>query len=199
MGPSDDPLVDFRQRYAAKETPWDSGVPSTELVRVLDAGLLPGPAVLELGCGTGTNAIEFARRGYRVTAVDLVDLPIEQAREKARRAGVKVDFQVGDLTKMDLGGPYDVLFDIGLYHGLRHRDLPGLLRTIERVSRRGTRWLSLPGNAREPLPNGPPVVREDEFRAELGPLFNFLEVREFRYELGTDFRPLAWSILMERR
>ncbi|MCI4352655.1 MAG: class I SAM-dependent methyltransferase [Thermoplasmata archaeon] len=199
MLPGDDPVERFREAYATKDTPWDSGVPSTELVRVLDAGLLPGRTVLELGCGTGTNAIEFARRKYRVTAVDLIELPIERAREKARRAGVAVDFRVGDLRKMDLGGPYDVVFDIGLYHGLRNRDLPGLLKTIERVSRHGTRWLSLAGNAREPLSNGPPVVREEEFRAELGPLFNFLEVREFRFELGGDFRPLAWSILMERR
>jgi cyclopropane fatty-acyl-phospholipid synthase-like methyltransferase len=187
-----------RQRYAAHDTPWDSGVPSHELVRVLDAGLLPGKRVLEFGCGTGTNAIEFARRGYSVTAVDLVDLAVEQARAKAKRAGVEVRFEVGDLTQMDFGGLYDVLFDLGVYHGIRQRDLSGFLTTVERVSRRGTRWLSLAGNAREPLENGPPVVREEEFRRELSPLFKFIEVREFRFELREDFRPLAWSILMER-
>jgi SAM-dependent methyltransferase len=195
----DDPEARFRQRYAEKNAPWDSGVPSSEMVRVLDAGLLPGTTALELGCGTGTNAIELARRGYHVTAIDLVDLPIEAARKKARHAQVKVDFRVGDMTKVDLGGPYDVLFDIGLYHGQRNRDLAGLLRVLTRVSRRGTRWLSLAGNAREPLPDGPPVVREEEFRAELGGLFRFLEITEFRFELRPDFRPLAWSILMERR
>lgn len=189
----------FRQRYLQGDAPWDSGVPSTELVRVLDAGLLPGRNVLELGCGTGTNAIEFARRGLQVTAVDLVDVAVEAARRKARSAGVSVDFRVGDITTMDLGGPYDVLFDLGLYHGQRTRDLDGLLRTVARVSRKGTRWLSLAGNAREQLEVGPPVVREEEFRAELGGFFKFLEVREFRFELRPDFRPLAWSILMERR
>jgi hypothetical protein len=57
----------------------------------------------------------------------------------------------------------------------------------------------LAGNSRELLENGPPVVNEDEFRAELGPLFHILDVREFRFDLRPDFRPLAWSILMERR
>jgi len=43
-------------------------------------------------------------------------------------------------------------------------------------------------------------VSEDEFRTELEPLFKILEVREFRFTLDReDFRPLGWSILMERR
>lgn len=191
---------EFEKSYRTGDTPWDSGKPSAELVRVLDEGLLPGKTVLEIGCGTGTNAIEFARRGYRVTSVDFVDLAVKRAKEKARQAGVEIDFRVGDATRMDLGGPYDVLFDRGVYHGIRARDLPAFLNLLKRVSRRGTRWLCLAGNAKEPMVNGPPVVREDEFRAELGPMFKFLDVREFRFTLDReDFRPLAWSILMERR
>lgn len=189
----------MRQVYAAGKTPWDSGVPSSELIRSVEAGELPGTTLLELGCGTGTNAIELARRGYRVKAIDLVELAVEKAREKARKAGVTLEFLSGDLTKLDLGGPFDCLFDLGLYHGLRNRDLVGFLSTLRRVSRPGTRWLSLAGNAKEVLPDGPPVVREEEFRAELEPLFRILRVREFRFDLRPDFQPLAWSILAERR
>jgi len=123
---------DFERVSVTGDTPWDSGVPSAELIRVLDAGSLPGNTVLEFGCGTGTNAIEFARRGYRVTAVDLVDIAVKRTREKARRAGMKIDFRVGDLTNMDLGRPYDVLFDRGGYHGIRTRDLSGFLGTLDR-------------------------------------------------------------------
>jgi methyl halide transferase len=199
MDPSNEYREFIRQRYLAGNAPWDSGRPSTELVRALDAGLLPGETALEFGCGTGTNAIELARRGYRVTAIDIADVAIDRAREKARQAKVTVDFRAGDLTRMDLDLPYDVLFDSGVYHGIRTRDLAGFLKTVRRASRPGTRWLSLAGNAREPLPEGPPVVREEDFRSELGPLFDFLEVREFRFDLRPDFQPLAWSILMERR
>jgi methyl halide transferase len=199
MQPADEYVNGIRQRYLSGDTPWDSGRPSTELVRILDAGLLPGRTSLEFGCGTGTNAIELARRGYRVTAIDLADVAIERAKEKARRARVAVNFHSGDLTTTELGGPFDVLFDLGVYHGIRTRDLTGFLSAVQRASRPGTRWLSLAGNAREPHPNGPPTVREEEFRAELGPLFKFVEVREFRFDLRPDFQPLAWSILMERK
>ncbi len=191
---------EFEKSYRTGDTPWDSGMPSAELVRVLDAGLLPGKTVLEIGCGTGTNAIAFARRGYRVTAVDYVELAVRRARERARKAGIEIDFRVGDATRMDLGGPYDVVFDRGVYHGIRTGNLQGFLKMLERVTRKGTRWSCLAGNAKEPMVNGPPVVSEAEFRAELGPLFKILEVREFRFTLDReDFRPLAWSILLERQ
>src|SRR5256886_16823071 len=96
---------EFEKSYATSDTPWDSGHPSAELVRVLDAGLLPGKTVLEIGCGTGTNAIELARRGYRVTAIDLVDLAVRRAKDKAQPAGVDIDFRVGAATRWDPGGP----------------------------------------------------------------------------------------------
>src|SRR5437899_11542967 len=130
---------EFEKSYATGDTPWDSGRPSAELVRVLDAGLLPGKTVLEIGCGTGTNAIELARRGYQVTAIDLVDLAVRRAKDTAQRAGVDSDFRVGDATRMDLGGPFDVVFDPGLHHGNRAWNLEGFRKMLKRVTRPGCR------------------------------------------------------------
>src|SRR2546428_9623646 len=113
----------FVERYERGEIPWDSGEPSHELIRVLEAGKLTGKTVLEIGCGTGTNAIELARRGFQVVAVDIVGQAIQAARNKARDANVKVDFRVADALKDDLGGPYDILFDRGTYHCLRRENL----------------------------------------------------------------------------
>lgn len=199
MPVSDEHARRFHELYAAGQTPWDTGRPSPELLRVVEAGLLPGRTMLEMGCGTGTNSLELARRGYAVTAVDLTELAIERARERSRQLGVAVDFRSGDLVRTQLGGPFDCLFDLGLYHGLRRIDLAGFRRVLRSVSRPGTRWLCLAGNAREPLPDGPPTVSEEEFRRELGGLFAFLEVRECRLEIRSGSRPLAWSLLMERR
>jgi len=189
------------QRYATGQTPWDSGKPSAALVHVLDAGKLAGKTVLEIGCGTGTNAVEFAKRGFQVTAVDFVEQAIRSARDKARKARVTVDFRVADVLNDGLGGPYDILFDCGVYHGLRINDLKTFQEFLKRVTRPGSWWLSLAGNARENRDgDGPPVVHEDEIRTELGPLFDIVELSEFRFTTnGGDFRPLAWSILMRRK
>ena len=190
----------FVERYRRGEVPWDSGHPSHELVRLLDAGKLPGQTVLEIGCGTGTNALELARRGRTVTAVDYVPQAIDAARAKARQAKLTVDFRVADLLQADLGGPYGLLFDRGVYHHLREVNLPGFQQFLQRVTRPGSRWLSLAGNAKEKHDPGPPVVSEAELRAELEPLFEIVELREFRFSTGQNgFRPLAWSILLERK
>jgi SAM-dependent methyltransferase len=192
--------VDFADRYARGETPWDSGKPSEELRRVLKAERFTGNLVLEFGCGTGTNAVELARHGFAVTAVDCVEQAIEVARCKARAAGVDVDFRVGDVLTDNLGGPYDILFDRGVYHYLRTVDLKGFQEFLRRSSRIGSWWLSLAGNAKEDTDPGPPVVSEEQIRAELGPLFDIIELREFRFATNqSDFQPLGWSILMRRR
>src|SRR3989442_14584671 len=88
------PLADreFEKSYATGDTPWDSGRPSAELVRVLDAGLFLGKTGLEIGCGTGTNPIEYARRGHRVTASDLADPAVHRARDNAHPARAHSDF-----------------------------------------------------------------------------------------------------------
>ena len=192
--------TDFVDRYARGETPWDSGRPSEELLRQLDAGKLTGKTVLEIGCGTGTNAIELARRGFQVTATDIVDQAIQFARDKAHQAKVKVDFRVANVLQDNLGGPYDILFDRGVYHCLRGEKLPSFQSFLKTVSRAGTLWLSLAGNAKEDTDPGPPVVSEDEIRAELGPLFDIVELGEFRFATNKgDFRPLGWSILLRRK
>ncbi|WP_202638484.1 class I SAM-dependent methyltransferase [Bailinhaonella thermotolerans] len=64
------------------------------------AGGLPPGAALEAGCGTGTDAVWLASRGWRVTGVDISDTALEHAREHARESGVadRIDWVRADLT-----------------------------------------------------------------------------------------------------
>ncbi|MEV3936080.1 class I SAM-dependent methyltransferase [Glycomyces sp. NPDC049804] len=63
------------------------------------ADTAPGRA-LDAGCGTGTEAIWLAARGWRVTAVDITAAPLEQAAERAARAGLgdRIDWVAADLV-----------------------------------------------------------------------------------------------------
>ncbi len=64
--------------------------------------------ICDIGCGTGRHSIELARRGYRVTGIDLSESQLKKAREKAARAKVDVSFLLKDATAFDDQNEYDL-------------------------------------------------------------------------------------------
>lgn len=192
---------DWDRRYREGDVPWDTNLPSRELARVLDEGHVPPCRTIELGCGTGTNAVYLAQRGFSVTAVDVSPVALDRARRRAEQAWVDVKFVEADITRLpDLGAPFDFIFDRGCYHCVRRANLPGFVATLEQISRPGTRYLLLAGNANEQTAEGPPRVREHELRADLESLFTFQFIREFRFQdPGGTEGPLGWSCLLTRR
>jgi len=193
---------DWNARYQLRETPWDSGIRSSELARVLEQlpELKPPARVLELGCGTGTNAVFLAQQGFEVTAVDVAPAALDEARQKARASGVTVRLVKADVQNWGTDEPpSDFLFDRGCYHCCRRVDPTGYLKTLENVSQPGTWFLCLCGNPNEAETSGPPRVSEEEIRRELGSLFEIVQLREFRFEdPGGVPGPLGWSVLMRR-
>ena len=193
--------AEWNRRYVEKDLPWDSGLPSREVARVLDEGLVTPGRAAELGCGTGTNAVFLARRGFDVTAFDLAPTALEMARQRAAAAGARVDFREADLANFTLEvEPFDFVFDRGCYHCVRRVNLDGYLQTLQKLSRPGTRCLILAGNANEQTETeGPPRVHEHEIRADLGSLFQIEWIREFRFQdAGGQEGPLGWSCFLIR-
>ena len=74
----------------------------------------PGRAVV-LGCGTGTNAIYLAKRGFEVTAIDIAPTALNLAQDRAEKADVKVRWLLADVLAppVDLER-FDFIFDRGL-------------------------------------------------------------------------------------
>lgn len=130
----------FEWRYWRGQTPWDTRITPPEVVEFLESAA-PGRA-LDLGCGTGTNAIELARRGWGVTGIDFAPKAIRSARRRALRAGVEIDFRVGDVTDLsDLVGPYDYVLDIGCLHALAGPGLKKYAAGLARLVRPGGRYM----------------------------------------------------------
>lgn len=124
----------FDLQYRFSKPPWDSGVTPPEVTALVESGSITGRA-LDLGCGTGTNSIYLAQHGFAVVGVDFSPKAIATAREKARRAGVAVDFHVADVTQLDSLGvrePFDLILDLGCFHSI---DAPSRARYAENVAR----------------------------------------------------------------
>jgi SAM-dependent methyltransferase len=85
--------------------------------------------VLELGCGTGGHALEFARLGYQITGVDLSERMLEGARDRCSQVGGR--FVHGDVRNLRLSERFDCvlsLFHVASYQ-TSNADIEGMLRT----------------------------------------------------------------------
>lgn len=188
--------------YRRDRTPgWDVGRPSSNLVKAVEAGhLKPGRAIV-LGCGTGTNAIYLAGRGFTVTGVDIAPTALHLAQEKATKAGVQVQWLLADVLALPQMAPFDVIFDRGCYHHVRQYDAEGYVEATRRLSHEGTRILLLAGSDRRTGGGGPPRVKKEEIRDDFVDLFEFEWLRETRFDRpdgGSGGAP-AWSALMRRK
>ena len=64
----------------------------SELVTLVESGRIKPGSAIDLGCGTGANAIYLAQHGFEVTGVDYAEAVIEKAQELAKANGVQVKF-----------------------------------------------------------------------------------------------------------
>lgn len=97
-------------------TPWDIGGPQPVVQQLVALGAVKGE-VLDPGTGPGHHAIHYASKGLSATGIDASPAAIERARANAERAGVSVDFQVADATKLEgLENRFDTVVDTAFYH-----------------------------------------------------------------------------------
>ena len=118
-------------------TPWDIGGPQPVVQQLVALGAVKGE-VLDPGTGPGHHAIYYASKGYSATGIDGSEGALERARENARKAGVSVNFQLADATKLEgLESRFDTVVDCAFYHTFSTE--PELQRSYANALHRATR------------------------------------------------------------
>jgi len=191
---------DWEALYRRGTPPWDTGRPNAELVRIVSDRTIRPCSVLEIGCGTGANAIYLSRQRFEVTAVDASPLAIERARLRCEQQSGLVRFVLADVFDFARhAGRFDLIFDAGFYHFIRRTHLEKFLDLLWWVTQPGSYYLTLAGAAGEAAEGGPPQVSEEEIRSELGRLFEIVHLRPFCFEGAQRPEGFAgWSCLMRR-
>jgi len=118
-------LADTQRAFDEVAAGYDGPLGNNTLVRAVRARTLaavtqsvaPGGALLDLGCGTGLDAVALGRQGYRVTAIDWSAKMVAQTRERATRAGNKRMVAVHQVGIHELGRLPPGTFD-GAYSNL---------------------------------------------------------------------------------
>ena len=174
---------------------WDTGLTAPPLKDAVESGVLKPCRVIAFGCGTGTNEIYLASRGFDVTAVDVAPTALGLAAAKAQQAGVRVRWMLADVLAIPDLEPFDLVFDRGCYHHVHYVDAAGFVQTLRRLTHPGSRCLILSCNN-----DRPPGVREQHMRDDFSALFDFEWLRDSAIE-GRDgnVRRESWSLLLRRK
>lgn len=189
----------WNESYASGELPWDTGLPEPLLVEfVTSSGVAPGRA-LEIGAGTGTNAIWLAERGFDVLGVDVSPLAVERARAKMNGRELSCRFDALDfLAAPPPERPFHFVFDRGCFHVF---DEPGehtrFAACVAAALEPGGLWLSLIGSTEGPPREfGPPRRSAREIVLAIEPALEIVELRSAEFR-GHDVK--AWFCLSRRR
>jgi SAM-dependent methyltransferase len=95
-----------------------------------------------LGCGTGTNSLYLAQHGFQVVGIDFSSKAVARARIKARHGGFPVEFVNADVTRLDfLKEPFDLILDIGCFHGIPPTARGRYAGHIDRLTRANSKYL----------------------------------------------------------
>jgi SAM-dependent methyltransferase len=189
----------WNERYASGEPlPWDTGTPDPVLVELIESCAIAPGRTLEVGCGTGTNAIYLAQHGFEVTGVDIAPVAIERARANAR--GLcrfeTVDFQ----NEAPPGAPFQFVFDRGCFHAFdEEHERTRFAANVAAALVDGGVWLSLIGSTEgAPRETGPPRRSAREVMNAIEPVLEILQFRSAEFGVcGEQLK--AWVCLSRKR
>ena len=192
----------FKKRYESGDTPWDIGKPDFNLVQTLTTIPIRPCKALDIGCGTGDNSILLAQKNFQVTGIDISEMAIQKAIEKAAKANVECTFMVMDfLTSKIEGVLFGLAFDRGCFHSLnsdaeRHSFAANVAAHLEKDGI----WLSLVGNADEQRHTpGPPQRTARDIVNSVEPHFKILSLVSGHFGSNHPNSPRAWVCLMRKR
>lgn len=119
--------------YHDGPAPWDVGV-QPAVARVAAEGGFTG-AVLDVGCGSGDNALHIASLGLPVLGVDVAETALSRARDKATERGIEAEFAIADAFRLDrLGRRFDTVLDCGMFHTCDAGERPGYVVSLASVT-----------------------------------------------------------------
>jgi SAM-dependent methyltransferase len=193
----------FEDAYAGV-APWDIGRPQKEFESV--ANSVTG-SVLDAGCGTGENALYFAKRGCKVTGIDFLPGPIQRAKAKAADRGLAVNFQVQDALALTAWTEkFDNIIDCGLFHVFTDDDRKKYVAGLAHVLKAGGKLYLMCFSDAEPGNFGPRRISESELRQAFGNGWTVESITPTVFAINPSFKgaefspggPKAWFAVVRR-
>lgn len=192
------------ERYLSNNTPWNTDRHDQNLERGLADHRIEPCSALEIGCGSGNNAIWLAGSGFQVTALDISAVAVSTADRKAGALKLKgaVKFLTADVLSDTIpGSPFQFVFDRGCFHSFETpEERTACVAAVHSLLAERGLWLSLIGSRDGPeRAVGPPCWSAAESAAAVEDRFEILELAATYFDSDQPDPPMAWSCLMRKR
>lgn len=173
--------------------PWEIDGPQSEIVHLAGHGEIKSP-LLDVGCGTGENALYLAKLGFDVTGIDIVSVAVEKALSKAKERSISATFLVWDaLNLQGLQGCFNTVIDSGFFHALPDKKRPVFVESLSSVLNPGGKYLMMCFSEHEPGSWGPKRVTQAEIRETFGQGWMIDYIRETKFDTNVGSRKCnAW-------
>lgn len=187
--------TNWEARYQTGDMPWEKGAPSPGLVDFLAAHQdLTGETVCVPGCGTGHDAREWAKAGFRVFGYDLAPSAIRLSVERTQAAGLSAQFRQSDFLRDEPPFQFDWIFEHTLFCAIDTGERELYVAAVRRWLKPGGHYLAV--NYLIPDRDGPPFgTTREELIERFAPHFSLLSEwvpRSYPNRTGLE-RMLRWQ------
>ncbi len=165
----------WETRYQTHDMPWEKGAPAPGLVDFLAAHReLPGETVCVPGGGSGHDAGEWAKAGFRVYGYDIAPSAVQLSRERAQAEGWRGAFRGADFLRDEPPFQFDWLFEHTLFCAIQPEERECYVRAVLRWLKPGGHYLAI--NYLIADTDGPPFgVGRPELWRRFAPHFELLQ------------------------
>jgi len=132
----------YYQKTPLGKIPWNK-TQADYFQKLLDAGKLGSGKALDLGCGVGTKSIALAKKGFKVTGIDIAPTAIQHARNKARKTGVDIKFIAANATNPSFlkNEKFDFVLDWACLHCIPKTKRKKYVDGIVKHTKKGSKFL----------------------------------------------------------
>jgi SAM-dependent methyltransferase len=202
----------WEKAYELGKAPWDVPAAQPAIIEAWKQGLIESP-VIDVGCGTGENAMYLAEQGLEVVGIDFSSRAIELANQKAKLRHVnhpitgRLEFHLLDAFRAEsLAMTFQTVIDSGLFHFFQGEFQAQYVQVLRRLLRPEGRLIALCFSEQEPGDYGPPRLSREQVERAFRDGWIIEQLQRTRFavverETGPNFSAggaHAWRIVARR-
>jgi cyclopropane fatty-acyl-phospholipid synthase-like methyltransferase len=190
---------DVYKRLEIEEMPWFNPKLDRDIEKALNDLKIKKGSALDIGTGPGTQAIELAKRGFKVTATDISKTAIRKAFRRTEAEEVEISFLTDDILNSKLDDRYNLAIDRGCFHVINPSKRADYVIVVHNILKaRGYLFLKC-FSFKEPPGPGPYRFKAEEIKELFEPLFKIHPIKESSFKGTLPRAPKALFCILQKR